>query len=276
MGDVPRTFFRDFNGDGLSDILSLKGINDQTDFYDDWCWLALSNGDGSFSIDDTITAEMPLFDVSNGHFTLGDFDGEGTTDLLYLTMSPHLNNNWQLLNAHTASRLVQITRELPNGAPQTRIEYQPASNREVYKMGSGAIYPIRDITPDLHLVSRIEKTVYVDEAGEHHDYTTDYTYGVAREHLKGRGFLGFQQFESYDHQTRLSYIKTLAHTFPLTGETLKSETFYDPESGDSQLIKLVENHWLYDLVSGGTLLRIPHRPKRPSGSWVSPIHPSPR
>jgi RHS repeat-associated protein len=137
----------------------------------------------------------------------------------------------------------------------TEIEYRPITDTNIYVKGSGAEYPIRDIISPIYVVSDMIK-----DNGQDGTYETQYAYRSARYHVHGRGFLGFQQFISYDYETDLCYIETLAHDFPFTGRQLKTETVYipDPEAdpaspGYSQLIKQVDNTWLFDLVSGGTL-----------------------
>ena len=251
-----RPLVRDFNGDGKDDILCAVG--------GDVIWLAISEGDGAFTISTDVFPAILTFDAFHDIFSVGDFNGDGMPDLLHLNASSDEQYHWLGLNNHAQSRLEQVVQKIPNVSdtswPTTQISYLPASDPSVYIKGSGAEYPIRDIIPGLHVVSTVAKTSNSDTSENTEFYYTDYTYRSAREHIQGRGFLGFQQFESYDRQTHLSYVKTLAHDFPFTGETLKSETFYIPDpsaylhgEGYREPIKKVDNEWLYDLVSGGTL-----------------------
>lgn len=247
-----QTLVRDFNGDGKSDLLSIVGYNSR--------WLAISDGDGTFTIstnDGVIPGNLST-DAPNDNLSVGDFNGDGMPDVLRLNAS--YNGNWLGFNSHTQSRLELVEQKIPNitdAWPTIQISYLPLSDGTVYVKGSGAQYPIRDITPGLHVVATVAKTSNSDTLANTEFYYTDYTYRSAREHIGGRGFLGFQQFESYDRQTQLSYVKTLAHDFPFTGETLKSETFYIPDPLADPIIaepiKKIANEWLYDTVSGGTL-----------------------
>ena len=68
----------DFNGDGKLDIL----LNDQS--------VLLGNGDGTFAAVTSNIVEPPYYDLSSQGFTilpaLGDFNGDGMTDLAYSTV----------------------------------------------------------------------------------------------------------------------------------------------------------------------------------------------
>jgi len=250
----------DFNGDGLTDVYALgHGSNS--------CWLGLSNGDGTFEFTSGNSFFSGQYAAEYGHYSTGDFNGDGIPDLFGVAWQ---SAHWIALNGNESTRAVKITQgyqdETHHGVV-TEIAYSPITDPDVYVKGSGAEYPVRDIISPIHVVTEIIK-----DNGQEGTYRTQYAYRSARYHMRGRGFLGFQQFISYDYQTDLCYIETLAHDFPFTGRRLKTETVYipDPEAnpsspGYSQLIKQVDNTWLFDLVSGGTLFT--YNPRSIETKW---------
>ena len=257
----------DFNGDGLTDLFSLDS-NGGTE--ENYRWLGLSDGDGGFTITSGygLVPEEYKFWGELDLLRSGDFNGDGLPDLL--AMSPTPAKRWVGLNGHEAARLTKVTQGFQTPTTHgvvTEIEYRPLTDPDIYVKGSGAEYPVRDIISPMHVVSTLTK-----DNGQGGTYDTDYTYRAARQHLHGRGFLGFQQFESYDWQTKLSYVETLAHDFPFTGRPLQTETYYIPDPdgntsdpGYSQPITLVENDWFFDLVAGGTLFT--YSPRSAETKW---------
>ena len=262
--DVSSVFACDFNGDGMADLTSLSA-----DRFSD-CWIGLSKGDGAFVVQEGYSFLPNTIDPEDvSHLFAEDFDGDGMTDLVNLSTNRR-SDCWIALNENHASRVTKITQayqsETIHGAV-TRIDYLPITDTNIYKKGTGAIYPIRDIMEPIYVVSEIAK-----ENGAGDAYLTQYAYRAAREHEHGRGFLGFNQFISYDVLKNISYAETVSQKFPLTGRQLKKETYYildpdgDPEDPEyKQLINLVENNWLYDLADGGSLFA--YKPKSVETRW---------
>jgi FG-GAP-like repeat len=71
-----QSFIGDFNGDGRSDVL-LRGVSgwDTTPVY-------LSNGDGTFTFSNAADTTKTLFNLPSAQAFIGDFDGDGKTDVL--------------------------------------------------------------------------------------------------------------------------------------------------------------------------------------------------
>lgn len=266
--NLSTVFAQDYNGDGFTDLVGF-GRPFSLSGHDNYRWIALSNGDGGFTstVGYDVLPQNLGFSGAYDNLISGDFDGNGMPDVMCMS---YTSQRWVGLNGREMSRVEKITQgyqsETEHGVV-TEIEYLPLSDTNIYVKGSGAEFPIRDIISPTYVVSTLTK-----DNGLEGTYRTDYSYRAARYHVHGRGFLGFQQFESYDLQTKLSYVETLAHDFPFTGRALKTETFYipdpsgDPEdSGYRQLIKLVENDWIFDLVNGGTLFA--YNPKSTETKW---------
>ena len=254
-GNSDQLLALDFNGDGLSDLCSMG--SDATHR-----WMGLSNGDGTFDFvsgTNLLDSGLDYENQTSGDadvFFAADFDGDGMADLCGLGEDE--SHRWVGLNGREAPLLTKVVQgwqsETEHGVV-TEIEYLPLTDANAYIKGSGAVWPIVDVVPTTPVVSRLAK-----DNGLGGTYCMDYSYRSARFDMHGRGFLGFQQFRSYDREKQLSYIETLAHDFPFTGRALKSETSYipDPEGnpsapGYARRLKLVENDWFFDLVSGGSI-----------------------
>jgi len=85
-----RQYPGDFNGDGITDIVNLQNNGDN--------WLALSNGDGSFT-DILHPQGLTRNYWGNGSITrqlLGDYNGDGLTDIVSLQYDA--NKNWLALS----------------------------------------------------------------------------------------------------------------------------------------------------------------------------------
>ena len=81
----------DFNGDGLGDILYMHpGPADRS-------WVALSNGDGTFDFRQALpaaTKENNAFLDRESQIVVGDFNGDGASDLLQLAPDPDPSKSW--------------------------------------------------------------------------------------------------------------------------------------------------------------------------------------
>ncbi len=234
--------FRDYNGDGLTDICSMGNDTNQ-------CFMGFSKGDGTF--DFTFGPDFSASCSGSQASFSGDFNGDGMTDLIAVGNSW---SSWLALNGNEAARLETVTQgyqsETEHGVV-TEIEYAPITDTNIYIKGSGAKYPIRDIISPIYVVSDLIK-----DNAQGGEYRTQYAYRSARYHVHGRGFLGFQQFISYDCETDLCYVETLSHEFPIIGRRLKTETLFIPDPSvpdEFQHIKQVDNDWFYDQVDGGSL-----------------------
>ena len=127
----------------------------------------------------------------------------------------------------------------------TNISYEPITEDSIYVKGSGAAYPIIDYEGPLYVVSEVEK-----DNGFGPDYSTLYTYADARVHVKGRGFLGFRVFESYDEQRKTAQKQILAQDWPFTGMQISVENYYDDRAAtpQEQLLSQVRNALAVDVV----------------------------
>ena len=231
--------FVDVNGDGLVDI-----VRNNTTSSDAW----INTGTGWQQNNDYASPQAIVTSAGKDKGTrFLDVNGDGLLDVV--SRSGSTQGAW--INQSRPPMLKKVIAGMRDGgayATATELYYSPLTDPNVYTKGSGAEYPTYDIQGPMSVVSEMAK-----EDGLGGKYWSMYTYANGRSH-RDRGFLGFQVFESYDPQTKISQIDYLAQDFPLTGVPLKTETRYipDPSSNpNGQLLKEVKNDWLYHLVWTG-------------------------
>jgi len=245
-----RAILTDVNGDGLVDIV--YNWNDNG-------WSVAQSG----AYLNTGSGWKWAPEYTPPEYTLGsdlvDVTGDGLPDLLFNTSYYYYTDGIKQGAYVNVAGKTGLLRQVLTGyrgtneySSSTEFFYKPLTDPDIYQKGSGSQYPVKDFIGTMYVVSELGK-----DNGYGNRYYTMYTYAHARTH-QDRGFLGFQIFESYDPQTQLSQVETLAQDFPLTGMQLKTETFYipdpdaDPESpGYRELLKQVDNTWLYDKVDVG-------------------------
>jgi len=231
--------FLDVNGDGLVDI-----VRNDSSSADAW----INTGTG-WQQDNRYAPPNPIVatDGKDKGSRFIDVNGDGLLDLI--ARSGSSQNAW--INQSRQPMLKKITAGMRDGGAYTsttELYYRPLTDTDVYTKGTGAEFPSYDIQGPMQVVSEMAK-----DNGFGEKYWSMYTYANGRSH-RDRGFLGFQIFESYDPQTKISQVEYLAHDFPLTGAQLKTETRYIPDpvnDPEGQLLKEVDNHWLYHLVWTG-------------------------
>lgn len=223
--------FLDVNGDGLPDKIDHRnyasGVNGM--------WVSINNREG---FEDPVkwSTNQNLFLDSNQEQTttyseLKDINGDGFPDRLYGN-----DGIWVKLNQSQPTLLSKVTNSF---GVSTEIAYKPLTDDSVYVKGVGDnTPPTITIQTPMRVVSSISKDSGVNDInGDPIPYVTEYTYAEARYHTRGRGFLGFRVFESYDVQTQLTKTEILRHDFPFTGMKEATKT-YGP---NGQLLSMTEN-----------------------------------
>jgi RHS repeat-associated protein len=118
----------DWNGDGLMDMLHLHPNADPV-----YSWVALSNGDGTFNFQKSLpgasTATKSYIDSGNKDIYVGDWNGDGLTDLLH----PHPDSNplhsWVALS--NGDGTFTFTNSLPGASIATN-SHMSSGFKEVY------------------------------------------------------------------------------------------------------------------------------------------------
>jgi hypothetical protein len=127
------------------------------------------------------------------------------------------------------------------------VGYRAARDEAVYIPGPPVGYPIREIRPAKAVVS----SIWHDTAGGDRLSQFSYHYAGNRLDLSGRGGLGFCAFTTFDHLTGFYKYQFLAQSFPMTGLTVREETYRAWPKGGKMSAKIVsstDNAVLFDLV----------------------------
>lgn len=161
-----RALIIDWDADGRADILQPTTTGD----------LQYCRSTGT-TVEPCQPAGIAPGTVPSSPMTL-DINGDGYVDLVYSAAGIRLHLHQQV----PPDTLVSATDGL--GA-RSEFEYAAVSNPSVHRAGSGAVYPVRDIARLGHVVSRMTR------AGESGSQQESYFYEGAKEHVQGRGFLGF-------------------------------------------------------------------------------------
>lgn len=196
----------DFNGDGRTDFLH---IYDKTHAF---AWV--SRGDGTFDVKAFVVSYPFAEEKAQFNYQLGDFDGNGRADLIHFVNSNEMRT-W-LADGEYPDLLKRVENGLES---ETSISYAPLTSPAVYSKGSASRYPYQTIRGPLHVVAKVRRG---DGVGGLYDMS--YRYTAARVHLRGRGFVGFEQMDETDNETGITTRTTFKHEFPLIGQIARKQT----------------------------------------------------
>ena len=111
----------DFNGDGNTDMLHLHPNADPK-----YSWVALSNNDGTFtfraSLPGALVETNSYIDTTHKNIKMGDFNGDGRTDMLHL--HPNVDSKYSWVALANLGGTFEFRRALPGAsvAAQTYID----------------------------------------------------------------------------------------------------------------------------------------------------------
>lgn len=270
--DIRGVILMDYNNDGKKDFVW------RADAQAGWqCLLATHNGFAKtpIAIQARPSQGTASFDYHRQFLSLGgavlfssdfgfltqstDMDGDGRDDILLLEHAGS-NKDLETRSIHCifspssdANRIVAIKDGL--GAT-TRIEYTPITRDSVYTPGAPVSYPIREDRRPQHVVSNVHKDSGSDTPSDHAHFS--YQYSGNRLDLSGRGSLGFHSFVTLDHQTGLFKYQFLTQSFPMTGLTMREQTYRFWDDTKFRLISSHDNTVVFDKVVN---------PANPSQAW---------
>ena len=203
-------YFADVNGDGMSDWIQVhQGSNNG--------WVGLSNGDGTFQHWTSHSTGRGATNEYTHYFA--DVNGDGMAD--WIQVHRGSNNGWVgLANGDKHSNITEITDGIGN---KTTINYKPITDNTIYtKDTTPPQFPdVRNVQAPIYVVAS-----YETDNGVGGNYKISYTYGGAKSHRLGRGYLGFQWQETLDEgtgiATRTEYLQDPAN-YELIGRVDNSE-----------------------------------------------------
>jgi len=293
---LPMTKLSACDGYGLCDV-NLDGKDDFVWYVDSMsnpCWYVLYNLNGTYSNPMPVvglpwsapshTNQVPnRCDFPYSSHTAFDLNGDGVKDYAqcnhYSCDSPGIDK-YSVSEVRIGDKIIGIT----NGLGQkTEIKYKPTSDRTVYTPGpvdnpatpevEGIQYPIREVGGTMYVVSDVYKdygagtedsfgdfgsAAYENGIKVRNVYVVSYQYAGGRTDLSGRGFLGFQAFVTLDRQTNLFKYQFLAQSFPMTGLTVREQTYHaqsvahnssgDVSSVNLRLLSSKDNTVRFDFV----------------------------
>jgi RHS repeat-associated protein len=186
----------DWNSDGRDDLL-VRGPTT-------W-WVALSSGD-------TLAAFADTGIPHEGSTIAGavDVDGDGLEDLV-----THSSGQMRR-RLHKGLRPDLMLTATDGFGVNAEFSYRPLTDSAIYVRGSGASYPVQDMQSAALVVSRLAVT---DGGGLGSKTAIAFTYERLRQHLLGRGTLGFEKRTQTDTTPgrQLRTEETRRQDFPFTG-----------------------------------------------------------
>jgi len=251
----PNIHTGDFNGDGLTDMLHMHP-NGSTSIYS---WIALSDGDGTFTFKKTLPAASANADsflnTSYKDIYTGDYNGDGLTDMLHYHPVSDPNFSWVALsNGYDINTLADLSEgtdanlmvSVDNGLGNiTAIKHQPITNNAVYTKDSSSSYPVMGLQTSTQVVNRVST-----DNGIGGQNTTTYKYGGMKAHLRGLGSLGFRQMEVTNDQTGIKTKTDFSQQYPNIGAPVKTVV----SQANNWILSSSVNNYTYN---GYTCLRYP-------------------
>ncbi|OJW78508.1 MAG: hypothetical protein BGO69_00545 [Bacteroidetes bacterium 46-16] len=213
-------FVSDFNGDGKSDIIELhaqgQNPNDPTDYK-----IFYSKGNNEFNMETGTLAGVNGF---WGNFDVGDFNGDGQSDLLYYIYDANGGDHNQIIYFHK-NEIKHTVTSILNADHWIKIETIPLPQDPDYVCNIGAYYPFNSIPVPIKVVKTVRDLFGITALGAQ----STYKYQNAEVERRGLGFRGFQTFIKDDQFAEI----TTTTTFDLSNyptplpQTIEKQTFYN-------------------------------------------------
>ena len=241
-------FTGDFNGDGLVDLyISSIGNNNGQEYG----YLYLGTGSGKDTgnyfncVQDNGDCKQIPQQISTADGFLGDFNGDGLTDLFNASASGNYFN-WAVGSKQqvtTPNPIADLLTGIIDGyGGATQIQYQPITNTEIYSShiqrgisGNSNPYnatPLSTTFVHPYPVKRLHSGTFVvaayqqsaDSSPAPYRYHYDYHYSDAKLNMLGRGWLGFRQITINDPQLNAQTTRSYVQNFPYNGRIHQRNT----------------------------------------------------
>jgi RHS repeat-associated protein len=194
--------FRDMNGDGLSDFVTMDNNGNHK--------ISFSNGRDGY-VNETWSNGI-AFGTSNV-YDFVDLNGDGQLDFVSVDTNGDQN---VALNRTTPAQL--MTRVTDGLGVETTFEYRPLTDPAVYTQGSGATFSVLDITNATQVVARMTHSDAIGGVLE-----AEYEYEGFRYDRTGRGSLGFARSIVRDIDRDTTAASDYSQTWPTVGMATHAE-----------------------------------------------------
>lgn len=223
----------DFNGDGLTDLMSKKNGYFHKYF---------SKGNGEYSYFGAEAFTPDHFDEGNAW--TGDVDGDGLLDVVSYTGSNATYTYFT--NEIFPDLLTSITNPLKG---EYLVTYTALTDTTVYTKADQAVYPTADVALPIYVVAEYTASngcENEDNCGRRYDFS--YAYEGLKFDLEGRGNLGFQKVRMEDLSGTNVVTETIyLQQFPFEGLL---DTLAISDSGNGKLLQQVQNTWVEHQPNG--------------------------
>lgn len=218
----------DWDGDGYEDIL-LRSTTTNTLHLLRSTGVALAN-----PVDTGVTATATIFCS-----WAMEINGDGLTDFGCANGSTF---SFRLHSGVYPDLMVSATDGF--GVVDTFV-YAPLPNYANYTKGTGAGFPMQDVTPVMNVVASLTSS---DGTGLSNTYSLNtHRYEGARVDLQGRGFLGFSYRSWIDSRDTTAQRRTYRQDFPYIGATTNAKRTQEPSGA-----AITETQILYSSHSYGS------------------------
>jgi len=204
----------DFNGDGRSDLVGIGTVDEYGRYTGAGCLFVRYGG---LSLANELDWTCNVAAWWGYEFLVGDFNGDGKSDLLGTGVVDGYGRYAGYGNIFTRYSSSTLPRDhlgsVDSGfGTSVTINYKPLTDNTVYTREATAAYPIQDIQAPLFVVSSHSRSNGIGGTVQ-----TSHSYAGAKVELNGRGFLGFRQVGAIDGGTGINSLSTFRQDFPYTG-----------------------------------------------------------
>ncbi|MEO1628113.1 MAG: FG-GAP-like repeat-containing protein, partial [Bacteroidota bacterium] len=190
----------DFNGDGLMDILH--------GWVDPGTISSTSTIGMYYSRGNDFNYETNAFDGLLGLVPLVTYDlnGDGRSDIINRTV---YTSPFTIFYFKKEGRELLMESAVDGFLNRTNFDYRRMTQTAggFYSKGGAPFHPVNNIQFPLYLTYQMRK-----DDGIGGEFVKRYSYGEAKLHKEGKGFLGFKYFNStdLDHNSRMEHVKSLS------------------------------------------------------------------
>jgi RHS repeat-associated protein len=210
----------DTNGDGIVDLVLMYSGEQGASAY-----TVLGRGDGGFSITTGQRFSASRFGTPDAYQKrLGDFDGDGVTDMVWM-YSSRKGIYAYTANSNKTALPYQLDAIVDATGNTTRIHYKPLTESSLYTKGSGAQFPVQDVQFPQYVVSQVDTANGIGGTT-----TVQYQYEGLKIHAHGRGSYGFAKVtETYPDTGKQLMTEYDQRDFPYAGQVLSVEESYQEQ-----------------------------------------------